>query len=76
MKLVPSYKPLRRLLVERDMTAADLRKATGISRNTFTSINADKFVSLETLAVICEYLNCRIEDVVEFVEDQRSSQPR
>lgn len=70
MPLKPSYKPLKRLLVERDMTMVSLRKATGISRNTFTSINQDKFVSLETIALICDSLNCRIEEVIEFVKDE------
>ncbi|WP_445671754.1 helix-turn-helix domain-containing protein [Paenibacillus sp. FSL L8-0708] len=67
MALRPSYKRLRHILVERDMTPVDLRRATGLARNTMTSINADRSVSLETLAVICDYLGCRIEDVVEFV---------
>lgn len=69
MPLHPSYKPLRHLLIERNMTLADLRKSTPISRNTFTSINQDRFVSLETIAHICEFLDCRIEDVVEFVKE-------
>ncbi|WP_445324092.1 helix-turn-helix domain-containing protein [Paenibacillus sp. FSL M7-1455] len=69
MPLRPSYKPLRHLLIERNMTLADLRKSTPVSRNTFTSINHDRFVSLETIAHICEALNCRIENVVEFVPE-------
>lgn len=68
MKLRPSYNRLRHILVDRKMNMADLRRATGLGRNTTASLNSDKSVSLDTLAVICEYLECRIEDVVEFVE--------
>jgi DNA-binding Xre family transcriptional regulator len=67
--LRPSYKRLRHILVERDIKPVDLRRATDLGRNTMTSINADRSVSLETLAVICEFLNCRIEDVVEFIPE-------
>lgn len=69
MPLRPSYKRLRHILVERDIKPVDLRRATDLGRNTMTSINADRSVSLETLAVICEFLNCRIEDVVEFIPE-------
>lgn len=72
MKLRPSYNRLRHILVDRKMNMADLRRATGLGRNTTASLNADKSVSLDTLAVICEYLDCRIEDVVEFVPDMSS----
>ncbi|GAA0840656.1 helix-turn-helix domain-containing protein [Bifidobacterium pullorum subsp. gallinarum] len=74
MPLVPSYKPLRKLLVERDMKVAELYKNGVISRSTASVLNMDRFVSLETLALICEYLNCRIEDVVEFVDDGAGTQ--
>lgn len=69
MALRPSYNRLRHMLVDRRITMADLRRATGLGRNTTASLNADKSVSLETLAAICEYLECRVEDVVEFVPE-------
>ena len=65
----PSYKPLKRTLVERETTLAALREATGIAPNTFTKINRNDWVALQVLARICEVLDCRIEDVVEFVKE-------
>jgi putative transcriptional regulator len=65
---IPSYKPLKRTLLERDLTTTDVREATGISPNTFTKMNKNEWVALKIIAQICEYLDCRIEDVVEFVE--------
>ncbi|CAM2955181.1 helix-turn-helix transcriptional regulator [Paenibacillus sediminis] len=69
--LIPSYKPLKITLVQRDMTFASLREATGIAPNTFTKMNKNEWVALEVIARICEALDCRIEDVVEFVKDNR-----
>ena len=41
-----SYKPLYRLLVERDMSKADLMKAAKISPNTMTKIRRNEEVSM------------------------------
>ncbi|WP_410795721.1 helix-turn-helix domain-containing protein [Paenibacillus sp. J5C2022] len=69
MRLKPSYKPLRKILVDRDMKPSSLYKEMGVSRSTASAINQDRFVAMETIAVICNYLNCGIEDVVEFVDE-------
>lgn len=63
-----SYKPLLKLLVERDMTKTQLREATGMSMNTLAKISKNEYISMSTLDSICNYLHCRIEDVIEFVE--------
>ncbi|PAD72402.1 helix-turn-helix domain-containing protein [Paenibacillus campinasensis] len=70
--LRPSFKPLKRTLLDRDITASELREATGIAPSTYTKMNNGEFVALQVIARICEYLDCRIEDVVEFVEDPAS----
>lgn len=60
-----SYKPLWRLLLERDMTKVDLRKKTQIAPSTFTKISNSEQVSLNILARICLELNCGFDDIVE-----------
>ncbi|OMD02547.1 helix-turn-helix domain-containing protein [Paenibacillus odorifer] len=67
MSLVQSYKPFRIRMAERNLSRKEVEEATGINRNTMSRLYNDKAVSIETLAVICDYLGCRIEDVVEFV---------
>ncbi len=64
-----SYKPLWRELLERDMTKMDLRQATGISSCTLAKLGKNEAVKLDMLIKICEALNCRIEDVVELVDE-------
>ncbi|ETT40927.1 hypothetical protein C162_26755 [Paenibacillus sp. FSL R7-269] len=65
--LLPSYRPLRVRMAERNLSRKDLEAAVGINRNTVSRLYNDRSVSIDTLAVICEYLDCRVEDVVEFV---------
>ena len=60
-----SYKPLFRLLLERDMTKTQLREAVGFSSATLAKMSKGEYISLETVESICKYLDCKIEDVVE-----------
>ena len=62
-----SYKPLFRLLLERDITKTQLREAVGFSSATLAKMSKGKYISLETVENICKYLDCNIEDVIEIL---------
>ncbi|NFH40663.1 helix-turn-helix domain-containing protein [Clostridium sporogenes] len=62
-----SYKPLFRLLLERDMSKTQLREAVGFSTATLAKMSKNEYISMETLENICIYLNCNIENVIEFI---------
>ena len=64
-----SYNKLWKLLIDRKISAADLRKETNMAPNTLTKLRKDEVVSLTVLMSICEYLNCDIGDVCEFVQE-------
>lgn len=64
-----SYKPLWRLMVEKDMKKLELRDLIGMSNNTLARLGKNEPVSMEILERICVALDCRIEDIVEFVKD-------
>lgn len=61
------YKKLFKLLIDKGMKKADLRKATGISPNTMTKLSNNEFVSMEVLVKICKILKCDFGDIVEVV---------
>ena len=54
--MVISYNKLWKLLIDRKMSKADLRRAAGIAPNTMTKLNRDEEVTLETLGKICGVL--------------------
>ncbi len=62
-----SYNKLWKLLIDRKMSKADLRRAAGIAPNTMTKLNRDEEVTLETLGKICAALSVDIGDIVEFL---------
>ena len=65
-----SYNKLWKLLIDKKMTRADLRKSTGISPNTLTKLNKDEEVSLSVLTKICAAMDVDIGDIVEYVNNQ------
>lgn len=62
-----SYNKLWKLLVDRKMSKADLRKAAGIAPNTMTRLRRDEEVTLSVLNKICTTLEVDIGDVMEFL---------
>ncbi len=66
-----SYKPLWRMLLERDMTKVDLRKKTKIAPSTFTKMSKNEQVTLDILATICLELECGFDDVVEIMKERK-----
>ena len=64
-----SYKKLWKLLIDKDMTAVELRQKTGIAPNTMTKLRKDEEVSLSVLVKICTALNVNIGDIMDLIPD-------
>ena len=64
-----SYKKLWKLLIDKDMTAVDLRLATGIAPNTMTKLRRDEEVSMTVLAKICRVLDANIGDIMDLIPE-------
>lgn len=62
------YKPLWKLLIDRDMTKKELQEKTGLGSSTFTKLKNDECVRTDTLVKICEVLECNISDIAVCVE--------
>lgn len=60
-----SYKPLWKLLIDKDMSKKELMEATNISKSTMDKMGRSEIVSLEIIDRICNYFNCSVEDVIE-----------
>ena len=64
-----SYNRIWKLLVDRKMSKADLRKIAGIAPNTMTKLRRDQEVTLTVLGRICDVLNVNIGDIMEFLPE-------
>ena len=65
-----SYNKLWKLLIDKKMSKADLRRAAGIAPNTMTKLNRDEEVSLTVLSKICSVLEVDIGDIMGFLSER------
>ena len=67
-----TYKKLFHMLIDRDMTPSQLQQQAGYSANISTRLRRDTYISLESVEKICKVLNCKVDDIVEFIPDSSS----
>ncbi len=65
-----SYKPLWKLLIDKEMKKKDLCQVAGISPASVTKMGKGGHVTTETLEKICQALDCSVTDIVELVPDR------
>ena len=64
-----SYNKLWKLLVDKKMSKADLRRAADISPNTMTKLRRDAPVNLAILSRVCDVLECDFGDIIQHIPD-------
>ena len=62
-----SYKPLWKLLIDKEITKKQLMDATGISKSTMDKMARGETVSMDIIDRICSYFECEINDVLEHI---------
>ena len=62
---------LSRMMGEKKLRVADVARSIGVNRNAITLLYEETAtrVDIETINKLCTYLNCRIEDLFEFIQD-------
>lgn len=76
-----SYKKLWKLLIDKDMSRTELRRAIHVSPATAAKMSKGDLVSSDVLARICKVLNCDIGDIMtlnvsEFAEGGPHAEPK
>ena len=64
------YAPLWKTMSEQKVTTYTLRFKHGMSHATVQRLQTNMPVSTHTLNKLCTILNCRLEDVAEYVPDE------
>lgn len=62
-----TYKPLFKLMIDREMKKKDLQNATGISASSVSKLSRDEYVSMDVLVKICAVFQVQLSDVVEII---------
>lgn len=66
-----SYQPLWDTMRRKNITTYTLVKKYGFSRGTLDTLKHDRNISTATLDDICELLDCRVEDVLVYIPNNR-----
>ena len=64
-----SYNRLWKLLIDKKMSKADLRKQAGLAPNTMTKLRRDEPVAMVVLEKICATLDADFGDIVEYIKE-------
>lgn len=68
-----SYNRMWKLLIDKKMSKADLRKTADISPNTMTKLRRDEAVNIAILGRVCQVLNCDFGDIMEYIIEPEGS---
>lgn len=63
-----SYKPLWKLLIDKNLKRQDLREMSGLSGATIAKLGRNENVTTGVLVRICEALGCQLHEVTEVIE--------
>ena len=64
-----SYYKLWKMLIDRKISKTEMRLAAGITTNMLAKMGKDEAVNLDTLVKVALFLDCGIDDILEFEEE-------
>ena len=65
-----SYNKLWKMLIDQNMNKRDLAEKIGVSTASIAKLSKGANITTDVLLKICEAMNCRIEDILETIDDQ------
>ncbi|MBR5217376.1 MAG: helix-turn-helix transcriptional regulator [Oscillospiraceae bacterium] len=63
------YDKLWETMQKKGVTTYQLREVCGVDSKTVRRLKANENMETKTLNKLCAFLDCRIEDIAEFVKD-------
>ena len=69
-----SYNRLWKMLIDKNMKRIEMQHLTGISGNILARMGKNQYVSMETIEKICKKLDCTVDEMMEFTDDEQQEQ--
>lgn len=73
MAKIMSYDKLWKLLIDRKMNRTELKEKSGISTASLAKLGKGENLTTAVLLKICDALECDISDIMEIVEEDKTS---
>ncbi|MEH6890176.1 helix-turn-helix domain-containing protein [Bacillus sp. JJ864] len=67
-----SYKPLLKLMIDKNTNKTVLRNELGFSSSTMAKLNKNEYVSLSIIDKLCAYFNCQPSDLIEYIPSENN----
>lgn len=69
-----SYNKLWKMLIDKSLSKTELTHLAGITTNAMAKLGRNEDVRVKTLEKLCTSLDCKLDDIMEFVPDQKSEE--
>ena len=66
-----SYNKLWKMLIDKNISKTELTHLSGITTNAMAKLGRNEDVRVKTLERLCTSLDCKLDDIVEFVPDEK-----
>lgn len=66
-----SYKKLWHILIEREMKKKDFQELAQISRHNMMKLGKNEAVTTDVLAKICRALDCKVDDIMDVLPEDK-----
>jgi len=67
-----SFKPLQKLLIDKEMSKSDFTEFMNISPTTAAKMWRNEYIAMKIIDDVCKKFNCKVSDVIEFVPDENA----
>lgn len=71
-----SYKRLLHLMIEKDVSSAELMRKANISANIISKIKNGQYMALDKVESICVAMDCTPNDILEFLPEEDTQNGR
>lgn len=71
-----SYEPFYRTLQKKNISTYKLINQFGISRSLLDRLKHNKAISTVTLNDLCSFLDCRVEDILVYIDDIKETEEK
>lgn len=65
------YDQLFHLMIDKKMSNTQLKEKAGFSANIITRLKRNEYISVESIERICRVLECGVDDILEFIPEEK-----
>ena len=69
--MAANYNKLWKQLIDKNINKTELTNLAGITTNAMAKLGKNEYVRVDVLEKICTTLECKLDDIVEFVPSEK-----